>query len=576
MRKNPILFRLLAIGLMSGVSFLTSCNDNDYDLSEIDATIGIGGDKFEIPTSSTNVIKLEDVLELEENGCVVEDENGDYVFRQTMKNPASPVHPNISKITQTTHTSVTHSLSFLRTSSQSNSLSSSTQSYALAAKGRALDIDFQFQKPVEVVKLLESATEATVKVTFNVPTELGKLDQMKITLPEYMIVKDETSTNYQARNNQVEFTNVSGLVNKTIYINKIDFTKGGNDIEVGSNTIKLKGGVDVYALCNNPKMVTSTSFTVRIDFSDININSATGYFKPHIALNDLGSVEIDNAGIPDFLKGGNVNIDLYNPQIKLTVSNDMNVEGKVTGTLTAVKDGKTTARVSVNGINVKADQTTTVCICRNKEGITGYDQVIEVPTLSTLISTIPDKITFAAMAEANDEEKGSFEFGHTYTIQPSYAVDAPIAFAENANIEYKDTLDGWNDDVKDLKLSKDSYILATANVESAVPAYLSVTATPVDVDHKAISTDDIEVIVDGDVAASLDGKTSVTSPLSVKLIQKNENAMKRLDGIVFLVSGKANGENGAVTGITLNAKKHSLVLKDVKIQLVGRVISDLN
>ena len=208
--------------------------------------------------------------------------------------------------------------------------------------------------------------------------------------------------------------------------------------------------------------------------------------------------------------------------------------------------------------------------------MTGYDQVVVNDQLSSLISTIPDNITFSATAEANSSKTGSFAFGKQYTIQPSYAVDAPIAFAENANIEYKDTLDGWNDDVKDLRLSKDSYIQATATVESAVSAYLSVEAVPVGVDHKALSKDDIEVIVDGTVAASKDGQTKVSSPLNIKLVQKTEDAVKKLDGIIFLVSGKANGENGAVTGITLNAQKHTLVLKDVKIQLVGKVIGDFN
>ncbi len=575
MRRNPILFRLLALGLMSGVPFLTSCNDNDYDLSDIDATIGIGGDKLEIPVSSTNVIKLADVLELEENGSVVEDANGDYLFLQTMKDPVNAVHPNISKIELTLGNTYDHNLSFETASTRSNRVGTRAASYALKAEGRVLDIDYKYQKPTEVVKLLESETDAQIGINFTLPTGLGKLDKLKITLPEYMVLKEDKKSNYEAKGNVIEFTN-TGSANATFSISKLDFTKGGNDLTIGSNAIELKGGVDVYALCSDPTGATSTNFAVKINITDLYINSATGYFKPTIELNDLGSVDIDNAGIPDFLKGGNVNIDLYNPQIKLTVSNDMDVEGKVDGILTAVKDGKTTARVNVNGIKVEANKTSKICICRNKEGMTGYDQVIEVPTLSTLISTIPDKISFAATAEANAEEKGSFVFGHTYTIQPSYAVEAPIAFAENANIEYKDTLDGWNDDVKDLKLSKDSYILATANVESAVPAYLSVEAIPVGVDHKPLSSDDIEVIVDGNIAASQDGKTTVTSPLSVKLIQKTEDAVKKLDGIVFLVSGKANGENGAVTGITLNAKKHSLVLNDVKIQLVGKVIGDFN
>ena len=574
MRKRPIHVRLLALCLMSGVAMFTSCNDNDYDFNEIDATIGIGGDKLEIPVSSTDVIKLADVLELEADGCVVEEANGDYVFRQDMKNPVPAVHPNIGRIILKGVRKESHLISFYKSSTQSNGMGTRALSNALTAKGRVLDMDYKYDKPVEVARLLESDTDAKIRVHFSVPTSLGKIDQLDITFPKYMVV--EAGTSYQVEGNTVKFTNVTGSVDETITISKIDYVGGGDDVVMGSNTIELKGGVDVYALCSNPQMITGTTLSVGIDISDISINSATGYFKPNIALNDLGSVEIDKAGIPDFLTGGNVNIDLYNPQIKLTISNDMNVEGKVKGTLTAVKDGRQTAKVNVDGIKVGAAKTSTICICRKKDGVTGYDQVIEVPTLSTLISTIPDKITFAATAEANEQEKGSFEFGKQYTIQPTYSVNAPIAFAENADVEYKDTLDGWNDDVKDLQLSKNSYILATANVESAVPAYLHVEAVPVGVDHKPLSRDDIEVVVEGNVAASLDGQTTVTSPLSVKLVQKKENAVKKLDGIVFLVSGKANGEGGAVTGITLNAQKHTLVLKDVKIQLVGKVIGDFN
>ena len=40
--------------------------------------------------------------------------------------------------------------------------------------------------------------------------------------------------------------------------------------------------------------------------------------------------------------------------------------------------------------------------------------------------------------------------------------------------------------------------------------------------------------------------------------------MKRLDGLVLIVAGKASGEGNAVTGITLNAQKHTLKLTDNK------------
>ena len=42
-----------------------------------------------------------------------------------------------------------------------------------------------------------------------------------------------------------------------------------------------------------------------------------------------------------------------------------------------------------------------MCICRNGEGIEGYDVVQVVPELSTLIETIPDRITFEGTARAD-------------------------------------------------------------------------------------------------------------------------------------------------------------------------------
>ena len=84
MKKRVLTVRLLSLLLAMGGLAVTGCTDNDYDVNEIDTTIGIGGDGLELPISSTSDIQLKDVLELEDNGVVVEDaETHNYVFRQT-------------------------------------------------------------------------------------------------------------------------------------------------------------------------------------------------------------------------------------------------------------------------------------------------------------------------------------------------------------------------------------------------------------------------------------------------------------------------------------------------------------
>ena len=68
-----------ALILIGGV-FVTGCTDNNYDLDDIDMTVGFGNGELNIPTSSTTTIKLSEVLDLEENGDVKEDIDGTYRF----------------------------------------------------------------------------------------------------------------------------------------------------------------------------------------------------------------------------------------------------------------------------------------------------------------------------------------------------------------------------------------------------------------------------------------------------------------------------------------------------------------
>lgn len=105
---------------------------------------------------------------------------------------------------------------------------------------------------------------------------------------------------------------------------------------------------------------------------------------------------------------------------------------------------------------------------------------------------------------------------------------------------------------------------------------MTVSAVPVDVNGNAISADELSVEVTGSVEASKDGVSETTSPVNIKVSQMKKGAMKKLDGIVFVVAGKASDGNNAVTGITLNANRHTLKVEQLKIKLVGKLIGNFN
>lgn len=571
---------------MAGALGFSSCTDNDYDLNSIDTTIGIGGDGLEFPYLSTEVIPLKDVLELEDNGSVVEDPvNGDYVFRQDGAD-IDPVHPFIDKITVAQQQTTSNDVELVSSGSAGSRRRARTTRAggSLTADGWLQAFTYEGSTPKEVLDLSTAEVDASIKLKVDfssVKDVASKFNNITISLPAFMTLSDiKCGHKFTIKGTSISFEDVSteSPLTLTAKVTALNFKEGNTTygtLKLENGKIEMNGKVHINASATIDRSGSTSNHKISstMEMGSFIVDAATGKFNPEISLSDLGDMTVN--GIPDFLQGGNVVVDLYNPQIKLTTTSDMDIPGVVDGVIKSYKNGQLLATVNINGIPVDPNRTSTICICRRSEGISGFDHVIVNENLSKLIETIPDRITFTATTHADSKNTYRYELGHHYEVTTAYSLDAPIAFSENANIEYRDTLDGWNDDIQDYELAENSYITMDATVSSCVPAYMTIQATPVDVNGNAISADELSVDVDGSIEASKDGVAQTTSPVNIKISQKQKGAMKKLDGIVFTVSGKANGEDGAVTGITLNARKHSLKVENIKIKLVGKIIANL-
>lgn len=582
--------RLLpAMTLLGGLA-LASCVNSDYDFNEVDATMGFGGEGLELPGSSTDTIKLADVLDLGDDDCVKVRPNGDYVFEQVGDN-VEPAQPEIAPISVTQRQSVSYDIDINVEPATRSAGDARAVTVVLSADGDMQSFEYDGDKPAEVVGLDYAETDANLSFSLHFPAGLSSvvasLDEISIQMPSFMELSDVSANigadgSWSIDGSRIVFSNITTSRDLTVSA-RVSRLRFGVSDELGSLGIegdKIVLGGRVHVSMNSVATVSGGSIeglTASSDFAidDMQITSVTGRFDPEIDLDNLGDVEI--TGVPDFLTDGNVRVDLYNPQILLTLNSDLNMGGFVGGTLTSWKDGQPIASVTVPEMAVRAGGMTEMCICRNSEGIEGYDVVQVVPELSTLIETIPDRITFEGTARADRNQTCEFELGHRYTVQPAYRVEAPIAFAENAQIVYKDTIDEWHEDIEDFELSDNSYITFTANIENRVPAYLTLSAYAIDVDGQRMGDDEIKVEVSNTVIASADGETSSETPLTIRVSQNDGRALSRLDGLVFDVTASASdGGANPVEGMTLNSEKHFLIARDIKIKLVGTLIGDFN
>ena len=590
MKKKQMKASLLLASLLTLGFSVTGCTNDDYDFDQIDATMGFGSGELEIPASSTMNIPLSDILELEENGCVKIAANGDYLFQLTGSD-ASSASPMISPIV-------------LRGNSYSSTLTLNASS---AAKGtRAAGTHLSFVSPkqqmfeyngtdaaVKDLKSAEVAGEIELKINLTLDglsSAIATIDKATLTLPGYLEISQVTGNgNPMVNGSKITVENVSTSRNLqlTIKAKKLDFENQDayGKVDIGNNgSIKMDGYFDLGIEANVTRVPTSAlTIGANVNVNDITLKSATGIFDPEINISSLGDVSV--TGVPDFLSEDGVRADLDNPQIILSIKNDMDAAAKVSAKVISTKNGQNLAIVQLPEMNIcktTVAPVTKICICRHKTAeLTaqyGAANVYEVSNLATLINQhIPDYVQITDVeTKADPSQEMTIEFGRYYKVVPSYEIYAPLAFAEDAVIEYADDFDGWNDDLDDLELSEGTYVRLTADAQNLVPATLIVEATPLGVGGTDISNL-IEVNVKkGTVKASADGVTAVNSPLEIELREKVKGGLQKLDGLSYKVKGKASHDGTTVTGINLNSEKHTLKLENINVKLVGKVIGNFN
>lgn len=592
MKRKQKRVTLLLASLLVGGFLVTGCTNSDYDFNEIDATMGFGGDGLELPASSTMDIPLKDVLDLEENGSVKLDDEGNYLFQLTGSG-SSGANPKIEPIRlegRSYNANIPISLS--ASAKATRSLTASSVIPEVKEKM------FEYHGVDKSVKSLTKANMKPVKMKLTlgfsgISSAISLIKKATLTLPGYLslnrVVGDGNGMPIPT-SSRIDIADISTSRDMVLTITSNELLFSEQDA-YGTLSIAEDGKIDMdgyfglkiddFELTGTPS-TANMSIAAKVEVENIELTSATGVFDPEVNFGTLG--EVDVTGVPDFLSDDNVVADLANPQILLTINNEMNVAATVKATITATKSGHTTATVQLPEMYIEKNSVspiTQICICREKTaGLTaqyGEKNVYAVSNLSTLINKIPDHVSIGNVeARADQSQEATVEFGKPYHITPSYEVYAPLAFGKDAVIEYSDQFDGWNDDIDDLELSENTYVRLTADAISKVPAALILEATPLGIGGADISNL-IEVnIKKGEVSASTDGETAVTSPLEVEIREKVKGGLKQLDGLSYKVQGKATHNGTTVEGITLNANKHTLKLNNIKVKLVGKIIGDFN
>lgn len=573
MNRKFMNFAAVGIGVL-GLAGLNSCLkvDDTYDLEkDFDMTITVGGD-LSVPGSSTENIKLGDLLDLEEDGIIkVNESTGEYHLVQDGEKTSTQVNVPGVDIAMT------------------DGFTGKTINQTIPTGNAGTTVEIQFNQKIDV-KIEEDGITSDIKslsaaetscnetyIVFSATSTVAKAKLPKgyeIIFPEYVTVKSEDS-NWKESNNKLILQNINGLEIKTntkvkFQIIKIDFTKNGasfveNDNEKDNNAIKMTGNISLNGNIQAIKTSNQSgniTMTVDVESNNMSIVSVTGKVDPAVDIN-VDPITLED--IPEFLSDNNVILDLTDPQIFVTLTNPSPVAVEINGKLTSKKEGQNDKSVEIPKFEVPGNvENYVVCINQIKDGTEEGINYVKVDELSSIIENIPEKIEMDVDANAVQKDI-TINLAEDYTIETDYKIDTPLSFGPKTNITYTENIDGWDADLEDAEFKE---VEVSMTVINEIPLGVKLNAEAIDVNGNTL--DNVELIMDETTVTPGNIGNPSNKELSFSIV--SNGSIKGLDGIKISIVGFVD-ENA---GNALLKENQTMQFTDIKLTLKGGITMDLN
>lgn len=586
--QNNLAYLLSGVAMLSAAVLVTSCLNEDYDLTkDIDTNISIDGD-ISAPLGNSEFILVDDFLNLGNDAADVlkTDSSGNYYISVTGRGASSDVELPVLSFSDEL---VTDGGYIARIKKSELPLPSSgmvpatpyTKHFNVSSTPMTVNEDV----PHEIRAVKDAEVSGVVNISLTVTTGKATLSDLIIDFPEYLEFADvkDAGLNFNPDGNllTIKSPQISTMA-KNYYLNVvgIDFDKipSGQGFLPSQHKIVLNDEIKLSAFDVNA-VLSDFGTTVEaipneivadidISISSLIVKTALVKVDPDIVIDPF----ISNVGeLPDFLSGDDVVLDLYNPVLKLNIDNHTPLKLNLNADIMSYKgaDHRTAHVGNANGgeaIALTPSGMNRLYISRTGEGVpTGFSSVV-VPDFSSLISIVPDRIGVENIDVEAADEFVTLTSGGRYNVVYDFELAAALAFGKDVKIVYSTDFTGWNETFNP---NDESFALEIRDADvkfdfvNMIPMTISLDAAAIDVDGNVIPG--IKVTLNGDIPAGSVEKPS-TSALTLNL-EGSAEQMRKLDGLRLNLTGS---DPGTMSGVCLN-KNQGVQFKNMKIRLQAKM-----
>lgn len=586
--QRNLAYLLSGIAMLSAAVLITSCLNEDYDLTkDIDTNISIDGD-ISAPLGNSEFILVDDFLNLGNDAADVlkTDASGNYYVSVTGRGSSSDAElPFLSFSDEL----VTDGGYIARIKKSELPLPSSgmvpatpyTKHFNVSSTPMTVNEDV----PHEIRAVKDAEVSGVVNISLTVTTGKATLSDLIIDFPDYLEFADvkDAGLNFNPDGNLLTIKSPQiSTVAKNYYLNVvgIDFDKipSGQGFLPSQHKIVLNDEIKLSAFDVNAVLSdfgTTVEAIPNEIVADIDLSISSLIVKTALVKVDHDIVIdpfISNVGeLPDFLSGDDVVLDLYNPVLKLNIDNHTPLKLNLNADIMSYKgaDHRTAHVGNANGgeaIALTPSGMNRLYISRTGEGVpTGFSSVV-VPDFSSLISIVPDRIGVENIDVEAADEFVTLTSGGRYNVVYDFELAAALAFGKDVKIVYSTDFTGWNETFNP---NDESFALEIRDADvkfdfvNMIPMTISLDAAAIDVDGNVIPG--IKVTLNGDIPAGSVEKPS-TSALTLNL-EGSAEQMRKLDGLRLNLTGS---DPGTMSGVCLN-KNQGVQFKNMKIRLQAKM-----
>lgn len=587
LQKN-LAYLLSGMAMLSAAVSVTSCLNEDYDLTkDIDTNISIDGD-ISAPLGNSEFILVDDFLNLGNDAADVlkTDSSGNYYISVTGRGTSSDVELPVLSFSDEL---VTDGGYIARIKKSELPLPSSgtvpAEQYTKHFNVSSTPMTVNEDVPHEIRAVKDAEVSGVVNISLTVTTGKATLSDLIIDFPEYLEFADvkDAGLNFNPDGNllTIKSPQISTMA-KNYYLNVvgIDFDKipSGQGFLPSQHKIVLNDEIKLSAFDVNAVL---SDFGTTVDaipneiVADIDLSISSLIVKTALVKVDPDIVIdpfISNVGeLPDFLSGDDVVLDLYNPVLKLNIDNHTPLKLNLNADIMSYKgaDHRTAHVGNANGgeaIALTPSGMNRLYVSRTGEGVPAGFASVVVPDFSSLISIVPDRIGVENIDVEAADEFVTLTSGGRYNVVYDFELAAALAFGKDVKIVYSTDFTGWNETFNP---NDESFALEVRDADvkfdfvNMIPMTISLDAAAIDVDGNVIPG--IKVTLNGDIPAGSVEKPS-TSALTLNL-EGSAEQMRKLDGLRLNLTGS---DPGTMSGVCLN-KNQGVQFKNMKIRLQAKM-----